>query len=116
MAETLMVSGLVKDESGKVIEAHIVDQSGDRIASLFELADAERFTALENRIAALENTVAELTAEPPEPEDPNAPSPPGGALKIHVQPEDTPTGQPVATPPDVSSPGSPLGVDGVPAS
>lgn len=102
MAETLHVS-----------EGRIVDSSGATIASLSELAEAERFTALENRIAELENTVAELSAKPPEPEDPNAPSPPGGPLKIHVGPEDTPDGQPIPTPPDVSSPGSPFGVDGI---
>lgn len=104
MAETLHIS-----------EGNIVDSSGNLIASLSELAEAERFTGLENRIAELENTVGELSAKPPAPEDPNAPSPPGGPLKIHVGPDDTPDGKPVPTPPDVSSPGSPLGVDGVPS-
>lgn len=101
MAEPLLVS-----------EGHIVNQSGDRIADLTELAEAERFTALENRVAALEN---QLAPEPEEvPESPDELSPPGGPLKIHVGPEDTPTGQPIPTPPDVSSPGSPFGVAGVP--
>lgn len=72
MASTLHVS-----------EGQIVDDVGNRIATISELAEAERFTALEERIAKLENAVTEL-ATPPVPEDPNAPSPPGGPLKVHV--------------------------------
>jgi hypothetical protein len=72
MASTLHVS-----------EGQIIDDAGNRIATLSELAEAERFTALEERIAKLENTVTELATRPV-PEDPNAPSPPGGPLKIHV--------------------------------
>jgi hypothetical protein len=104
MAEQLMVS-----------EGQIVDAAGNHIASLNDLSASEQFTALENRIAALENAHAEHLEShtEPEPEDPNAPSPPGGPLKIHVGPEDTPTGQPVPTPIGVSSPGSPANVEGV---
>lgn len=100
MAELLFIS-----------EGHIVDASGNRIATLTELAESERITALENRIADLENAAR---TEPEEvPESPDELSPPGGPLKIHVGPEDTPTGEPIPTPPDVSSPGSPFGVAGV---
>lgn len=100
MAEQLFIS-----------EGHIVDASGNRIASLNDLAASEQFTDLEERIAALENAAR---PEPEEaPENPDELSPPGGPLKIHVGPEDTPTGEPVPTPPDVSSPGSPFGVAGV---
>jgi hypothetical protein len=102
MAEQLYVS-----------EGHVVDSSGNRIATLVDLAESERITALDERLATLENAFAVYSAAPPAPEDPNAPSPPGGPLKIHVGPEDTPDGKPIPTPPDVSSPGSPFGVDGV---
>lgn len=100
-----------------VSEGKIVDAAGNLIAELSDVADAERFTALENRIAALENAHTEhLESEhaPEVVEDPDAPSPPGGPLKIHVGPEDTPTGEPVPTPIGVSSPGSPPDVDGIP--
>jgi hypothetical protein len=107
MAEQLLVS-----------EGHIVSASGERIASLNDLGASEQFTILENRIAALENAMAEHLEEhaaaEAEPEDPNAPSPPGGPLKIHVTPDETPTGQPVPTPIGVSSPGSPANVAGIP--
>jgi len=102
MAEQLFIS-----------EGHIVDSSGNRIATLTELAESERITALEERVAELENAARPEPEE--EPENPDETSPPGGPLKIHVQPEDTPTGQPVPTPLGVSSPGSPSNVAGVPA-
>jgi hypothetical protein len=101
MAEPLLLS-----------EHHIVDQSGNRIATLTELAESERITALEERVAALENAARPEPEEPPE--NPDEPSPPGGPLKIHVGPEDTPTGEPVPTPLGVSSPGSPSDVEGIP--
>lgn len=111
MAETLLVSGLELDENGKVRSGTVVDTAGNRIADLADLAHSERITALENRIAELENAAR---PEPEEaPENPDELSPPGGPLKIHVGPEDTPTGEPIPTPPDVSSPGSPFGVAGV---
>jgi len=101
MAEQLLIS-----------EGHIVDSAGNRIATLTELAESERITALEERVAALENAAR---PEPEEvPENPDELSPPGGPLKIHVQPEDTIDGEPVATPIGVSAPGSPADVGGVP--
>lgn len=102
MAETLHVS-----------EGKIVDSSGNVIVAFSDLSEHARFTEIENRLAAVEAAVAE--APPPEVPDPNAPSPPGGPLKIHVSPEDTPDGSPIPTPSNVSSTGSPLGVDGVAA-
>jgi hypothetical protein len=101
MAEPLFIS-----------EGHIVNQSGDRIATLTELAESERITALEERLSALENAAR---PEPEEtPENPDELSPPGGPLKIHVQPEDTIDGEPVAAPLGVSAPGSPADVAGTP--
>jgi hypothetical protein len=86
MASTLHVS-----------EGQIIDDAGNRIATLSELGDAERFTALEERIAKVENVLAELTTEAAAPEDPNAPSPPGGLLKIHVG-DEVGTPEPAPTP------------------
>lgn len=83
MASTLHVS-----------EGQIIDDEGNRIATLSELGDAERLTAIEERLTKLENAA---TVEPAEPapgtpfvpttmsgSPDEVPSPPGGPLKIHV--------------------------------
>lgn len=94
MASTLHVS-----------EGHVIDDEGNRIATLSDLGEAERLTAIEERLTKLENAAAVEPTEPTpgtpfvpttlsgSPDD--VPSPPGGPLKVHV-------GDEVATPEAVS--------------
>lgn len=100
MAESLFIS-----------EGHVVDSSGTRIATLTELAEEERITALENRIAALENAQRPPTPTPPmpgtvvggeqvmEPIHTGSTAPPGSSQTIHFLPPEEQAGAPVEQPP-----------------
>lgn len=95
----------------KVSEGQIVDEEGNRIATLSELADSERFTALEERLAALENAQRPPTPEPPmpgtvvggeqvmEPVHTGSTAPPGSSQTIHFLPPEEQAGAPAEQPP-----------------
>lgn len=100
----------------KVSEGQIVDEEGNRIATLTELADSERFTALENRIAELENAQLPPTPTPPmpgtvvggeqvmEPVHTGSSAPPGSSQTIHFLPPEEQAGAPAEQPPAESGP------------
>lgn len=96
MAESLFIS-----------EGHVVDSSGTRIATLTDLAEEVRITALENRIAELENAQRPPTPSPPmpgtvvggeqvmEPVHTGSTAPPGSSQTIHFLPPEEQAGAPV---------------------
>jgi hypothetical protein len=93
----------------KVSEGQIVDEEGNRIATLTDLADSERFTALEERVSALENAARPPTPTPPMPgtvvegEQVMEPiqSPPGSSQEIHFLSPEEQAGAPVEPEPPV---------------
>lgn len=100
MAESLFIS-----------EGHVVDASGNRIATLNDLAASEQFTAIEERLAALENAQRPPTPTPPmpgtvvggeqimEPIHTASSAPPGSSQTIHFLPPDEQAGVPAEQPP-----------------
>lgn len=129
MAESVMVSGLHIDENGQVIAGILVDSEGHRIADLVDLAHSERITALQNRIAELENAQRPPTPTPPmpgtvvegeqvmEPVHTGSSVPPGSTQEIHFLSPEEQAGIPAdqIPPPPESAPDEAATTESVPA-